>query len=82
MSWWWSSTENNSNNAWLVNFNDGSRPAWNKNNSNYVRPVLAFKLQVSGVRIDAIKIASREQVFNKKGLSAMCALLSFRDNGI
>lgn len=65
-----------------MNFNSGNRNANNKNNGNYVRPVLAFKLQVSGVRIDAIKIASREQVFNKKGLSAMRALLSFRDNGI
>jgi len=40
----WSSTENNSNNAWLLNFSTGERPNWNKNNTNYVRPVLAYKL--------------------------------------
>ena len=41
-TWWWSSTEYNSYIAWLVNFDDGSRPAWDKYYSGYVRPVLAF----------------------------------------
>ena len=43
----WSSTENssNSNNAWNVNFNNGStNNNGNKNNNtNRVRPVLAFR---------------------------------------
>lgn len=37
----WSSTENNSNNAWNVNFNDGNVNN-NKYNSNVVRPVAAY----------------------------------------
>ena len=40
----WSSTENSSTNAWIVNFNNGDRWNNNKNNNNYVRPVLAFLL--------------------------------------
>ena len=38
----WSSTENNSNNAWNVNFNDGNVNNNNKYNSNVVRPVAAY----------------------------------------
>lgn len=36
---YWSSTENNSNNAWNLNFNNGSWNNNNKNNNNYVRCV-------------------------------------------
>lgn len=41
-----SSTEYNNNNAWNVNFNSGNRNANNKNNGNYVRPVLAFGIKL------------------------------------
>ncbi len=34
---YWSATENNANNAWNVNFNDGSQNNNNKTNGNYVR---------------------------------------------
>ena len=38
----WSSTENNSNNAYNINFNNGNVNNNNKNNSNYVRAVRDF----------------------------------------
>ena len=41
-SWYWSSTEYNSNNAWLLNMNNGYRNGNLKNLYNYVRPVLAL----------------------------------------
>jgi uncharacterized protein (TIGR02145 family) len=40
---WWSSTENNTNNAWKQNFNNGNLNNNNKNNNNYVRAVRGFK---------------------------------------
>ena len=36
---YWSSSENNANNAWNQNFNNGNQNNNNKNNTNYVRPV-------------------------------------------
>lgn len=39
---YWSCTENNSNNAWNVNFNSGNVNNNNKYNSNVVRPVAAY----------------------------------------
>lgn len=38
---YWSSTTyaNNTNNAWIVNFNNGNTGTTNKNNNNYVRCV-------------------------------------------
>ena len=36
---YWSSTENNVNNAWRQNFSNGDQNNNNKNNSNYVRCV-------------------------------------------
>ena len=39
----WSSTENNSNNAWNVNFNNGNTNNNNKNNSYTVRPSVAHE---------------------------------------
>lgn len=38
----WSSTENNSNNAYKLNFNNGNSNNNNKNNTNTVRAILAF----------------------------------------
>ncbi|MBR1541457.1 MAG: DUF1566 domain-containing protein [Bacteroidaceae bacterium] len=40
---YWSSTENSATNAWNFNFNNGRANNNNKWNSNYVRPVLAFR---------------------------------------
>ena len=37
----WSSTENSSNNAWNVNFNNGNTNNNNNNNNNVVRPAVA-----------------------------------------
>lgn len=34
---YWSSSENDTNNSWIQNFNNGNQN--NKNNTNYVRPV-------------------------------------------
>ena len=42
--WYWSSTEGSSGNAWGLWMGDGNRTNNYKNNSNYVRPVLALKL--------------------------------------
>ena len=39
----WSSTENNNNNAYKLNFSNGNSNNNNKNNSNNVRAVLAFE---------------------------------------
>lgn len=39
----WSSTENDSNNSWNVNFGDGNINNNNKNNQNVVRPVVALR---------------------------------------
>jgi hypothetical protein len=41
-SWYWSSTEYNNYNAWLLRVSDGSRYTGNKGDSIYVRPVLAL----------------------------------------
>jgi len=40
---YWSSSENNANNAWNQNFNNGNQNNNNKNNTNYVRPVRGFQ---------------------------------------
>ena len=40
---YWSSTENDNNNAWKQNFNNGNQNNNNKNNTNYVRAVRGFK---------------------------------------
>lgn len=42
--YFWSSTEYNSNLAWLLNLNNGYRYDYIKDYSFYVRPVLALKL--------------------------------------
>ena len=42
--WYWSSTENSSNYAWSLWMGDGGRYYNYKNDSEYVRPVLALKL--------------------------------------
>ncbi|MBU1718865.1 MAG: DUF1566 domain-containing protein, partial [Bacteroidetes bacterium] len=39
---YWSSSENNANNAWKQNFNNGNQNNNNKNNTNYVRCVRTF----------------------------------------
>ena len=36
---YWSSSENNANNAWNQNFNNGNQNNNNRNNENRVRPV-------------------------------------------
>lgn len=41
-SWYWSSTEYSSFNAWLLDLNGGTRGYGTKGNYDYVRPVLAF----------------------------------------
>lgn len=41
-SWYWSSTEYNSNYAWRLNMVNGNRYSTNKTNYYYVRPVLAL----------------------------------------
>ena len=40
---YWSSTENDNNNAWKQNFNNGNQNNNNKNNTNRVRAVRGFK---------------------------------------
>ena len=40
--WYWSSTEYNSNGAWVLNLYNGNRTSDYKNYYYYVRPVLAF----------------------------------------
>jgi len=39
---YWSSSENNANNAWNQNFNNGNQNNNNKTNTNYVCPVRDF----------------------------------------
>ena len=41
-SWYWSSTEYNSGNAWILSMCNGSRNNYYKYDYLYVRPVLAF----------------------------------------
>lgn len=41
-SWYWSSTESLSNYAWVLWMDDGLRNGNNKNDTGYVRPVLAL----------------------------------------
>jgi RNA-directed DNA polymerase len=41
--YYWSSTENDNNNAWKQNFNNGNQNNNNKNNTNNVRAVRAFQ---------------------------------------
>lgn len=40
--WYWSSTEYNYDYAWELGFTSGGRYAYDKGNTGYVRPVLAF----------------------------------------
>ena len=40
--WYWSSTENNSSNAWLQNFSDGGQVSGSKGTNKYVRAVRVF----------------------------------------
>ena len=40
--WFWSSSQNNSNNAWNQNFDNGNQNDNNKNNNNNVRAVRGF----------------------------------------
>lgn len=40
---YWSSSENNENNAWNQNFNNGNQNNNNKDNTNYVRAVRDFE---------------------------------------
>jgi hypothetical protein len=42
-AFYWSSTENNANNAWNQNFSGGGENNDNKNNTNQVRCVRGFK---------------------------------------
>jgi hypothetical protein len=42
--WCWSSTEYNSNLAWLLSLSNGIRSSNGKDDDGYVRPVLALKL--------------------------------------
>lgn len=41
-AYYWSSTEYDNHNAWILDMSDGLRSAYNKNDYLYVRPVLAF----------------------------------------
>ena len=43
-NWYWSSTEYNNDDAWLLRMSDGGRNYYGKNYgyNTYVRPVLAF----------------------------------------
>lgn len=41
-AYYWSSTEYNYNDAWLLGMSDGGRGSDDKNDNGYVRPVLAF----------------------------------------
>ncbi len=43
---YWSSTENDNNNAWNQNFNNGNQNNNNKNNTNYVRAIRGFKQNI------------------------------------
>ncbi len=45
-AYYWSSTENDNNNAWEQNFNNGNQNNNNKNNTNRVRAVRDFKLTI------------------------------------
>ena len=44
---YWSSSENNANNAWNFNFNNGNANNNNKNNTNYVRAVRASSIKIN-----------------------------------
>lgn len=63
---YWSSSENNANNAWNQNFNNGNQNNNNKNNTNYVRPVRGFQ---------------RDLVMTASGSSA-CAFTMFLRTGL
>jgi len=50
---YWSSTENDNNNAWKQNFNNGNQNNNNKNNTNYVRAVRGFKQSRKCLRLNS-----------------------------
>ncbi len=50
---YWSSTENDNNNAWKQNFNNGNQNNNNKNNTNYVRAVRDFKQTILSENLSA-----------------------------
>ena len=45
-TWYWSSTEYNSNGAWYVSFSSGYTGTYNKYYSSRVRPVAAFTFKL------------------------------------
>lgn len=72
-----SSTENSATNAWYLNFNNGNRNITNKNNTPYVRPVLALvrqkKILIRGENLSDYGRRERTS-FIQKGLSAIYLL--------
>lgn len=58
---YWSSTENNSNNAWNVNFSNGNINNNNKNNSLNVRPVAALSQERKEAWVDAFDDCCRHK---------------------
>ena len=61
---YWSVTENNSNNAWNVNFGSGNVNNNNKYNGNSVRPVAAFD-ELFNVFYKSIEFAYRDCLHDK-----------------
>ena len=58
---YWSSSENNTNNAWNVNFNSGNVNNNNKYNSNYVRPCAALDVKKKEEWLDAFDDCCRHK---------------------
>ena len=67
----WSSTENNQNNAWNVNFNNGNTNNNNKYNSNVVRAVAALTDEDILSIVDAYNDCCRHKM-----TSMQCTLFS------
>jgi hypothetical protein len=53
---YWSSTENDNNNAWNQNFNNGNQNNNNKNNTNYVRAIRGFKQNIQYPKVKYLGI--------------------------
>jgi hypothetical protein len=79
-AFYWSSTENNNNNAWKQNFNNGNQNNNNKNNTNRVRAVRDFKQTIflENLSASAKALIAFSFLKNIKRYKLICATFNIR----
>ena len=65
---YWSSSQNNANNAWNQNFTNGNQNNNNKNNTNGVRPVRGFHCVCGGLRGRVVALVGDPRPVSEMGV--------------